>query len=224
METAATAFNGILPLTWSQIGRFYEFLLGRCLVLLFVALLVVAIECVAGERYRLTIPLQMGGQFTSFIAVLCIPGYFLGSRVGRLRIELAGERTMKLITRIASLFCLMTPLGCATIWSGPIVDAKCYASLQNNTNPDLIYIDRDFAGMIRYCAPRARTTSFAVVEQGGIPLRLDPWGNSQAAELVRKVGPRQILWVNVKGERASRRTLKVAQLSLVRTIRTTRRS
>src|SRR5215475_6864888 len=102
--------------------------------------------------------------FTSFIAVPRIPRYFVKSRVRRLRIKvLSGEGTLKLITLSASLFGLMAPLSFATVWSGPLVDAICYTSLLNNTGPDSSYVDRDFAGMIRYCAPRTRTTSFAVV-------------------------------------------------------------
>jgi hypothetical protein len=133
-----------------------------------------------------------------------------------------GESVMSLITKVASLLGMIAPLGLATTWSGPLVDARCYASLLNNTNPDLIYVDRDFAGMIRYCAPKARTTSFAVVQQGGIPLRLDPRGNEQAAELVKKVGGKKIILVNVEGQRASKRSVNVTQLSMVGTIRTRR--
>jgi hypothetical protein len=125
---------------------------------------------------------------------------------------------MKSIARVAVLLGVITAVGFATTWTAPLVDAKCYESLENNTGPDLIYVDRDFAGMIRYCAPKAKTTSFAIVQPGGIPLRLDPRGNSQAAELVQAAGQKRILLVSVVGQRVHK-TLQVARLFLVRTIR-----
>ena len=125
---------------------------------------------------------------------------------------------MKPIDRAAALLGLTATLAFATTWTGPLVDAKCYASLENNTGPDSSYVDRDFTGMIRYCSPRAKTTSFAVVQPGGIPLRLDERGNSQAAELVPNTGKKRILIVSVMGEKIHK-TLKVTKLYLVRTIR-----
>jgi hypothetical protein len=104
--------------------------------------------------------------------------------------------------------------GFATVWTGPLVDAKCYGSLENNTGPDSPYVDRDFTGMIRYCSPKVKTTSFAVVQPGGIPLRLDERGNLQAAELVAKTSKNRILIVGVAGEKVHE-TLKVTKLSLV---------
>jgi hypothetical protein len=103
----------------------------------------------------------------------------------------------------------------APVWTGPLVDAKCYGSLENNTGPDTPYVSRDFTGMIRYCSPKVKTTSFAVVQSGGIPLRLDERGNAQAAELVSKTNKKGIiLIVSVAGEQVHE-TLKVTKLSLV---------
>jgi hypothetical protein len=105
---------------------------------------------------------------------------------------------MKLLIRLAGLVGLAGTLGFAATWSsGPLVDARCYTSLRNNTRSSLIYIDRDFAGMIRYCSPTAKTKSFAVVEQGGIPVALDPQGNAQAAQFVRKTGKKRIVLAQV---------------------------
>jgi hypothetical protein len=125
---------------------------------------------------------------------------------------------MKSIVRIATLLGVVGTLGFATTWNGPLVDARCYASLLNNTGPDVGFVARDFAGMIRYCAPRAKTTSFAIVQPGGIPLRLDPRGNLQAAELVQNAGKKRILLVSVVAQRVHK-TLQVTKLSWVRTIK-----
>jgi hypothetical protein len=102
------------------------------------------------------------------------------------------------------------------VWTGPLVDAKCYGSLENNTGPDSPYVDRDFTGMIRYCSPKVKTKSFAVVQSGGIPLRLDEQGNVQAAELVSNASKKRVLIVDVVGEKVHE-TLKVTKLSLVET-------
>jgi hypothetical protein len=126
---------------------------------------------------------------------------------------------MKPIARAAALLNLIATLGFATTWTGPLVDAKCYASLENNTGPDSSYVDRDFTGIIRYCSRKAKRTSFAVVQPGGISLRLYERGNSQAAELVRNTDQKRILIVSVVGEKMHN-SLKVTKLSLVRTIRT----
>ncbi|HLI82585.1 MAG TPA: hypothetical protein VKV17_01640 [Bryobacteraceae bacterium] len=106
--------------------------------------------------------------------------------------------------------------GFPTIWTGPLVDAKCYGSLKNNTGPDLPYVDRDFTGMIRYCSPKVKTTAFAVVQSGDIPLRLDGPGNAQAAELVSNSGKKRSFIVSVMGEKVHE-TLKVTKLFLVDT-------
>lgn len=103
-----------------------------------------------------------------------------------------------------------------TIWTGPLVDAKCYGSLENNTGPDSPYVDRDFTGMIQYCSPKVKTRSFAVVQSGGVPLRLDEQGNVQAAELVSNTGKKRTLIVSVMGEKVHE-TLKVTKLFLVET-------
>ncbi len=106
--------------------------------------------------------------------------------------------------------------GFPAVWTGPLVDAKCYGSLENNTGPDSPYVDRDFNGMIRYCSPKVKTTSFAVVQSGGIPLRLDERGNVQAAGLVSNTTKNRTLIVSVMGEKV-RETLKVTKLLLVET-------
>jgi hypothetical protein len=104
----------------------------------------------------------------------------------------------------------------APVWTGPLVDAKCYGSLGNNTGPDSPYVSSDFNGMIRYCSPKVKTTSFAVVQSGGIPLRLDERGNAQAADLVSNSGKKRMFIVSVAGE-LMHETLKVTKLSVVET-------
>jgi hypothetical protein len=55
--------------------------------------------------------------------------------------------------------------------------------------------------MIRYCAPRYKTSSFAVVPIDGGTFPLDKQGNAQASGLVRKVGRRRVMIVQVAGVR-----------------------
>jgi hypothetical protein len=119
--------------------------------------------------------------------------------------------------RIAVLFCLSAALGFAGTWSGALVDSKCWGYEEANVNPSdtQTYVDRDRNTEIRYCAPSAKTKSFAVVQSDGTSLRLDSAGDVQAAELVRKTGKKARFAVAVTGE-MSRQTIKVDTISMAR--------
>jgi hypothetical protein len=119
--------------------------------------------------------------------------------------------------RLAALLSLAPVLGCAGSWSGTLVDAKCYQAEERNVNPTdtLFNVDRDGSREIRYCAPKAKTKSFAVVPSDGPSLKLDPAGNAKAAELVRQMGRKSRLVVSVTGE-LSKDMLKVDSISISR--------
>jgi hypothetical protein len=111
---------------------------------------------------------------------------------------------MKSIIRVAGLltmFATFATLGSATTWYGSLVDARCYAAFRGNVRSSLMYVDRDTAWMIRYCAPRFKTSSFAVVPIDGRTFPLDKQGNAQASGLVRKIGRRRVMMVQVAGVR-----------------------
>jgi hypothetical protein len=103
-----------------------------------------------------------------------------------------------------ALFAASAALGFARSWPGMLVDSRCYAAEERNVNPTdtLTYVDRDGAAEIRYCAPRAKTKSFAVVQSDGRTLRLDSAGNAKASELVRSSTKRRLYYVDVNGERS----------------------
>lgn len=109
---------------------------------------------------------------------------------------------MKLLLRLSLVLTAITATGAfASVWQGPLVDSKCYTSLQNNTSIDAGYTGVDLGGKIRYCAPTAKTRRFAVVQQDGSPLRLDAAGNEQALEMVQKRGVKRTFVVAVSGDR-----------------------
>ena len=112
---------------------------------------------------------------------------------------------MTLTIRLAALFCLSSALGFAEVWSGALVDSKCYAAEERNANPTdtLTNVDRDGNLEIRYCSPRSKTKSFAVVQADGTILSLDSAGNAKAAELVRTAGKRSLFFVALTGVRSS---------------------
>jgi hypothetical protein len=120
---------------------------------------------------------------------------------------------MKLFIWLAGLLGLGATLGFAETWPGALVDAKCYAAFERNTKQTLFYVDRDIGTEIRYCTPSAKTSSFAVVQEDSLALALDAEGNAQAAELVKKVGRKSPILVDVAGEKVQN-TIKVTTLSL----------
>ena len=128
-----------------------------------------------------------------------------------------GENLMALSIRLAALLCLSSALGFAGIWSGALVDSKCYDSEEHNVNPTdtLTNVDRDKNLEIRYCSPSAKTKSFAVVLQDGLSFKLDSAGNAKAAELFRRTGKKSLFAVAITGE-MSRTTIKVDSISMAR--------
>jgi hypothetical protein len=125
---------------------------------------------------------------------------------------------MKLIIRLAGLLGLAGTLGFAATWSGVLVDAKCYADMQGNGRSSLYYVDRDTNWIVRYCAPRFKTARFEVVPVDGSSFLLDSNGNSQASALVRKVGKKRLLVVQVAGVKSGR-DIKVNTVKLIRVLR-----
>ena len=102
----------------------------------------------------------------------------------------------------AVLLCISTP-ALAETWTGYLVDGKCYASEERNVNPFAASFDanHDRAYEIRVCGPKFRTKEFIVVDVNGESFKLDPSGNAKAADFVRQIGQKQLLYVTVNGER-----------------------
>jgi hypothetical protein len=119
----------------------------------------------------------------------------------------------KQLLRLTSLACLASLPALASNWAGALVDAKCYASMQRNVNPAETHpASTDTRRAIRYCSPNQKTKSFAIVQQDGLVLNLDPSGDQKAAALFLKVGKRSPYPVHAKGE-MSGDTLKVDEIS-----------
>ena len=125
---------------------------------------------------------------------------------------------MGLAKRLVALLSLASALGLAATWSGALVDANCFRSLENNKNPQdsLSSVDRDRGAEIVYCTPTLKTKSFAVVIlDSGISFKLDPSGDAKAAELVREIGRHPHFMVDVSGE-MSKHTIKVDSITTAR--------
>jgi hypothetical protein len=121
---------------------------------------------------------------------------------------------MELAIRFAALLVLTFALGFAGDWSGVLVDSKCFDGAERNVNPTdtLTHVDRDQGQEIRFCSPRAKTKSFALVQPDGMSFKLDSGGNAKASELVQKSGRKSPFRVAVTGE-MSRQTIKVDSIS-----------
>jgi len=122
-----------------------------------------------------------------------------------------------LMTRLSLLFCLWSALSFAGSWSGVLVDSKCYDSEQRNVNPTdtMTAVDRDVNLGIRYCSPKQKTKSFALVQSDGSTFQLDSAGNTKAAELVATTGKRPRFAVAVTGE-MDKSTIRVDSISTAR--------
>ena len=118
--------------------------------------------------------------------------------------------------QVISLLCLSSALGFAETVSGVLVNSKCYAAEERNVNPTdtETYVDRDGNLEIRYCLPRAKTKSFAIVTTDGQSFELDSAGNAKAAELVRQSGKKSRYVVAAVGG-ISKRIMRVESISLV---------
>jgi hypothetical protein len=127
------------------------------------------------------------------------------------------RKLLDITIRLTALFCLLSAFSFAESWSGALVDSKCYAAEERNVNPTdtLTNVDRDGNLEIRYCSPKPKTKSFAVVQADGTILSLDSAGNAKAAELVRTAGKRSLFFVALTGDRSSG-TIRVDSIAVAR--------
>ena len=102
--------------------------------------------------------------------------------------------------RLASLISLTSMLSFAGSWSGVLVDADCYNSSPTNTKHGTHPATMSPSRHIKACPPTADTKSFAVVQQDGSTVNLDPDGNQKAHDLVAKEGKMSRYKVNVSGD------------------------
>jgi len=119
---------------------------------------------------------------------------------------------VKLTIRFAAMFSLSATRCLAEAWSGDLVDSRCDASEERNVNPTdtEIYVDRDRGYEIRYCSPKPKTKSFAIVQSDG--QSLDAAGNAKASELVRKIEKKQFITVIITGE-MNAKAIRVSAIS-----------
>jgi hypothetical protein len=122
---------------------------------------------------------------------------------------------MKSLILVAGLLSMLS-IGSAKTWSGVLVDGKCLARLRDNPSATLPFVDRDTEWMVRYCTPSKRTGCFDIVPTDGGTLRLDKHGNAEAWALVRKLGRRRLVQVEVagvkKGQNIAVTTMKVTRV------------
>lgn len=123
---------------------------------------------------------------------------------------------MKFTIPLALLFSLSAATAFAETWSGMLVDSKCYAAEVRNVNPTdtETAVDRDKGSEIRYCTPKRKTKSFAVVKPDGRALRFDSVGDAKASAYVQAAGKQRLYEVAVTGERNGKR-IQVVSISPV---------
>jgi hypothetical protein len=67
-------------------------------------------------------------------------------------------------------------------WSGLLVDAGCFRSVEDNHNVSDSPVLKDVGLEVRLCHPKVKTHSFAIVQSDGQAVALDSAGNTQAAQ------------------------------------------
>lgn len=111
------------------------------------------------------------------------------------------------LMRIAVVAAMSSAMSLAATWSGPLVDANCYAAeLRNvgpfNTEP---WANTDLGSEIHFCSPTHKTKSFGIVRDYLHWLKFDATGNAKAAALVQNVRKRHVLQVAVTGQEVRKR-------------------
>lgn len=121
---------------------------------------------------------------------------------------------MKAIIFLFALISTSGEVALAQGWPGYLVDGKCFESLERNKSPfdTQTFVNRDVGREIRYCHPRAKTTSFMFIQQNGNRFRLDSAGNVKAAELVRADAAKAANLVSVTGTKTGQ-TIQVTSIS-----------
>ena len=102
---------------------------------------------------------------------------------------------MKVIARAACLSSFASVLCLAGSWSGWLVSAKCFASMDANRNSERMRWDQNLA--IRYCTPDKDTKSFTVVLEDGPLFKFDSAENQKAAERQLSLGKHFLYFVRV---------------------------
>jgi len=103
------------------------------------------------------------------------------------------------LTRLLSLLGLASSFGFAATWSGNLVDANCFQSMEDNHNVSDSPALRDVGLEVRVCSPKPKTHVFAIVLSDGTNVRLDATGNARAADLARRASRKAPLYVTVNG-------------------------
>ena len=114
----------------------------------------------------------------------------------------------------AALTCLTAAPAFTQSTTGFLVDSDCYESVERNVNPwdTNTYVDRDRDWEVRFCSPNRKTKSFTLVNHDGLSFKLDPAGNTKAAELLGSIRKKAVLEVKVTGE-VSEDAIKVSSIA-----------
>ncbi len=119
---------------------------------------------------------------------------------------------MKVIARAACLTCFASMLCLAGDWSGWLVSAKCFASMDANRND--IENSSDANLVVRYCTPDKDTKSFVVMRNDDAPFKFDSAGNEKAGALPLSLGKHFVYFVKVSTEKVGN-ALKVERIRIV---------
>jgi|SRR5579884_4113117 len=124
---------------------------------------------------------------------------------------------MRATLRLTVVFIFASAAAFPATWSGVLVDSKCYAAEERNVDPhDTDFAaDRDKYQELWYCSPNKKTRLFAVVQDDGVAVNLDPAANAKIEEVVRQAGKQTPFAVTVTGERSDR-LVKVDTVSRLR--------
>jgi|SRR5215472_8607532 len=123
---------------------------------------------------------------------------------------------MKLLLQLASLSCFAATLGLAGDVKGWLVDSRCFTSLENNRNAPEDQSDGNL--FVRYCSPRTKTRSFAIVEsETGSGVNFDSAGNEKAISLHLNASNKFAYFGKVTGVRSGK-TVNVQAISIIKQV------
>ena len=124
---------------------------------------------------------------------------------------------MKRILKLASLSCFAATLSLAGDLKGWLVDSRCFTSMVNNRNAPEDQSDNNLP--VRYCSPRTKTRSFAIVEQEtGSSVNFDPAGNEKAMDLHLNTSNKYAYFGIVKGVKSGQ-TVNVHAISIIKQVK-----
>jgi hypothetical protein len=93
------------------------------------------------------------------------------------------------------------------------VDAHCWADMQSNEGEGSVTGEQSMDYDVHNCRPTNKTKSFDVVLNNWTVFKLDHDGNIRAVQFVHHIHKEPVYCVNVSGDIAKKKTLRVTSIA-----------